>query len=242
MLDLLKVEFYKIKKQGIFYFVMLSVIIISMVTAYSSMNRGEFFGNIYYIESFHDASILFIFVILISFYIGSDFLNRSISFQVSRGHSRKKIVYSKLIVSIVLSLIAVILYVFVGTIIVSLKKGYGSIISVKEIINMFIILCESMILNIGTVSCFVLIAFVCKDIVKSICLSILFIIICSTLIPNLKSIFLMKNLVEYFTITQISNIGIITLKQILVIVLSSFYTFMISYGCLNLIFKKMELK
>lgn len=243
MTNLIKVELYKIKRQYVFYFLIIALMVVSAISSISAMNmQANLVGKIQYMEMFHDISILFVCAIAVAIYIGNDFQNRTIPFQIGTGQKRRNIFCAKLIISIGISQMLALVYIGIGTIIVTLNRGWGNVVTMTEIKDIFLILMESIILNIGTISCFVFFAFLCRDITKTICTSILFLILCSFLIPIVKYIPMLEVIVRFFTLTQISSIGITTISQLGVILCSSIFTFVVFSSLAMIGFQKAELK
>lgn len=81
-----------------------------------------------------------------------------------------------------------ILYPVIGAITVTINRGWGVAVSYQEIKDIILTLIESLALNIGTSSYFVLFAFICRDIPKTICLSAAFPIVFSIIKPFIAAI------------------------------------------------------
>ncbi|RKJ53346.1 hypothetical protein D7X25_12635, partial [bacterium 1XD42-8] len=99
-----------------------------------------------------------------------------------------------------------ILYPVIGAI--TVNRGWGVAVSYQEIKDIILTLIESLVLNIGTSSYFVLFAFICRDIPKTICLSAAFPIVFSIIKPFIAAISFVGYFIDLMSISQIGNIGI----------------------------------
>lgn len=135
-----------------------------------------------------------------------------------------------------------ILYPVIGAITVTINRGWGVAVSYQEIKYIILTLIESIVLNIGTSSYFVLFAFICRDIPKTICLSAAFPIIFSIIKPFIAAIPIVGNFIDLMSISQIGNIGITTAKQLGIILLSSSVTLLLNLFVMKIVFYKAEMK
>jgi ABC-2 type transport system permease protein len=240
---MIKMEFYKLRKQRIFYVILLFVGVISVMSSISAMSLDvNLNGKTQYVEMFHDVSMLFACAVFVALYIGNDFNSRTIQYQVASGHSRKDIIIAKLLGFMVASQMIIILYPVIGAITVTINRGWDVSVSCQEIKYIILTLIESIVLNIGTSSYFVLFAFVCRDITKTICLSVAFPIVLSIIKPFIAIIPILRYLIDLMSISQIGNIGITSVKQLVIILLSSTITLLIDFFIMTAVFYKAELK
>ena len=243
MINMIKMEFYKLRRQKIFYIILLFVGVIAVMSSISAMSLNiNLNGKTQYVEMFQDVSMLFACAIFVAMYIGNDFNNRTIQHQVASGHSRKDIIIAKLLGFMMAAQMIMILYPVIGAITVTINRGWGVAVSYQEIKYIILTLIESIVLNIGTSSYFVLFAFICRDIPKTICLSAAFPIIFSIIKPFIAAIPLVGNFIDLMSISQIGNIGITTAKQLGIILLSSSVTLLLNLFVMKIVFYKAEMK
>ena len=250
MLNLIKLEFYKLKKQNIFKILLLAVIAVSAFSAFSEMRilatEGLLGGGrTSYANAFQDIFMLLISAIFAGFYIGSDFSNKTIHSQLSQGHSRLDIVISKTLVFFIGTSIIMMLYPITVALINTVKFGWGepfTIISVFYILRVAVL---GVILNIGTTSIFVLIAFLCRDIPKTICISLAFPVLFSALSSTLGNMVpgILK-IINFTTLSQLKNIvgDTISTSTIITVLLSAGITVIVIISLSNLLFAKAEIK
>lgn len=243
MINMIQMECYKLKKQKIFYIILLFVGVISIMSSISAIQLdSQLNGKTQFTVMFHDISMLFVCAIFAAIYIGNDFNNRTIQSQIASGHSREKIVIAKLFVFMIAAQMILILYPVIGAITVTISRGWGTIVSYQEINYIILLLAEAMILNIGTSSYFVLFAFLCRDIPKTICLSMAFPIIFSIVKESIEKIPLVGYLIKLMSISQIGQIGVMNISGILILILSSIITLLINFFIAKTIIGKAEIK
>lgn len=247
MINLIKLEIYKLKRLNLFKMIILFVVAISALSAISALNiKTEdgliLAGRTQYVNNFHDIAMLLVNAILAGAYIGIDFNNRTIQAQIARGQTRKNIFISKITGYILATSIITLVYPVVGATIVTIKNGWGEIITIKEILYILFVAVEGIILNIGTSSFFVLFVFTFRDVTKSICFCLAFPVLFSFVKPLFSNIPVLNIFVDLLTLSQMRNIGIGSLKNIIIILVSSIFSFILSYIIANTVFKKAEIK
>lgn len=101
------------------------------------------------------------------------------------------------------------------------------------------------ILNIGTTSIFILFAFLCRDIAKTICLCLTFPIVISAISGTLgKSIPVIGNILQFTTLAQFNNIidDTILPSTVLMVLVSATATVIVVISLSNMLFAKAEIK
>lgn len=130
MINMVKLEIYKLKKLNLFKILLLFVIAISALSALSALtltggSGDSLTGKLQFAGNFHDIVMLLVNAIFAGIYIGSDFSNRTIQSQISRGQTRKNIVLSKTISIILAANVIIVLYPTIGAAVVTLKNRWG---------------------------------------------------------------------------------------------------------------------
>ena len=75
MINMIKMEFYKLRRQKIFYIILLFVGVIAVMSSISAMSLNiNLNGKTQYVEMFQDVSMLFACAIFVAMYIGNDFI------------------------------------------------------------------------------------------------------------------------------------------------------------------------
>lgn len=250
MLNLIKLEFYKLRKQRIFKVLLLAVIAISAFSAFAEIRNSAadnllMSGKTSYANAFKDIFMIFISGIFAGFYIGSDFSNKTIQSQLSQGHSRLNIVISKAIVFFIGTSIIMLLYPMTACIINTIKFGWGEPFTITSILYILRVAVLGILLNIGTTSISVLFGFWCRDIPKTICVCLAFPILFSLLGSTLgNAVPIIGKIMNFTTLAQLGNIvgNSISPAAIMVVLLSSAITVTVIISLSNLMFAKAEIK
>lgn len=249
MINLIKLEFYKLRKQSIFKIILIAVIIISAFSAYSEIRLmtadgllGS--GKTGFANAFQDIFMLFVSAIFAGFYIGSDFSNKTIQSQLSQGHSRFEVLISKALVFFVGTSMIMLLYPITVSLIHTYQYGWGEPFTPVSLFYILRVAFFGVILNIGTTSVFVLIAFLCRDIPKTICFCLAFPVLFSAVSSTLGSIPVIGKVINFTTLAQLTNIIGDTIPPItiLTLFLSAAITVIIVISISNYLFAKAEIR
>ncbi|WMM23297.1 ABC transporter permease [Tissierella sp. MB52-C2] len=250
MFNLIKLEFYKLKRQDILKVLLLIVIGISAFSAFSEIRilmsdglRGS--GKEGYTNGFRDMFMLFVSGIFAGFYIGSDFSNKTIQSQLFQGYKRLDIIISKALVFFIGTSIIMLLYPITVSIIYTFKYGWGEPFTITSVLFILRVAALGIILNVGTTSIFVLLAFLCKDIPKTICTCFAFPVLISAISSTLgKAVPVIGDLLRFTTLAQMGSIidDIILPSTVLTVFLTAMITVIIVISLANLLFAKAEVK
>ena len=170
MLNVFKVERYKMKKFTPFYtcLFILIVLVVDMITHGVKQAALDYYGytNMHggFIDSVQDCSFAFIYGMLISWYVGMDFTNRTIHRHIVTGVKRWKIVLSEILATSVLTTIFHLVLV-VGTMLQYGKQlGFSfEDFGISDLAWLGTVLLQFTAYN----SFFVLIAFLCENVFAS---------------------------------------------------------------------------
>lgn len=250
MFNLIRLEFYKLRRQWLFKLLLLAVIAISAFSAFSEMQimagagiLGS--GKIGFANAFKDMFMLFISGIFAAFYIGSDFSNKTISAQLAQGHSRLSVILAKTLVFFMGTSLIMLLYPLTVAIIHTFAYGWGEPFTVVSLLYILRVAALGAMLNMGTTSFFVLFAFWCRDIPKTICACFAFPILISAISATLgKAIPLIQRILGFTTLAQLSHITkeMILPSTVVTALLSAAITVIIAISFSYLLFAKAEIK
>lgn len=157
MKDILKSEFYQIRKdKKILFILIISLIISSVLLLDSDIKDGA--EALY--QTLYNTSLVFIVVnVFISLYIGDNFSERQINRYIVSGHKRKDVVFAQSAISIFFSNLILILQPLIVTIIYTSIKGWGQMYSLSQGITIILM---SILLNSASISVIMFLAILLK--------------------------------------------------------------------------------
>lgn len=249
MLNLIKLELYKLRKQHTFKIILISVIAIAAFSAYSEIRllsadglSGS--GKAAFANAFQDIFMLFMSAIFAGFYIGSDFSNKTIQSQLSQGHSRLDILLSKALIFFVGASIIMLLHPITVSIIHTFHYNWGEPFTAASLCYILRVAFFGATLNIGTTSVFVLIAFVCRDVPKTICFCLAFPVLFSAISSTLGKIPVIGIILRLTTLAQLKNIvgNTISPTTMIEVLLSAAVTVIVIISICHILFAKAEIK
>lgn len=199
MYNLIKTELYKLKRQKLFIILFLIVIAISSFSTFSEINlvtpTNPVTGKESFANAFQDIFMLFVIAIFAGFYIGSDFSNRTIQTELSRGHKRTDIIFAKAFVYSLGASVLMLLYPITVCIIHTINFGWGEAFSISSILYFLRVTLLGSILNIGTACIYVCFAFCVEISLKQYACVLPFLYCFQQLVAQLENIF--PHLVQY---------------------------------------------
>lgn len=250
MLNLVKMEVFKLKRQKLLVVLFAAVIAISAFSAFSQINlltipENPVTGKMSFANAFQDIFMLFIIAIFAGFYIGSDFSNRTIQAELARGHKRIEIIVSKSFVFSIGASLIMLLYPITVCIIHTVKFGWGEPFGLVSILYVLRIALFGSILNIGTASIYVCLAFLCRDIPKTICVCFAFPVIFSAISSTFgKQIPMLGELLDFSTLSKLKYIvnDQLSFHVLISAILSTCVTIIVTLTLSNYLFSKAEIK
>lgn len=247
MLNLIKAEIYKLRHQRLPIILFIIVIAISIFSAFSEINLlGNLVtGKMSFANAFQDIFMLFVIAIFGGFYIGSDFSNRTIQTELSKGLKRLDIILSKACVFSISSSLIMLLYPVTVCLIHTIKFGWGEAFDMLSIYYLLRVALLGSILNIGTASIYVCFAFLCRDIPKTICICFAFPVVFSAISNTLgKQFLIVDKLLNFSTLSQLKYIvgDKMSVTASMSIVLSTCITIIIVLLIANYFFSKAEIR
>ena len=250
MYNLIKTELYKLKRQKLFIILFLIVIAISSFSAFSEINlvttpANPITGKDSFANAFQDIFMLFVIAIFAGFYIGSDFSNRTIQAELSRGHKRTDIIFAKAFIYSSGASVLMLLYPITVCIIHTIIWGWGEAFNISSILYLLRVTLLGSILNMGTACIYVCFSFLCRDIPKTICVCFAFPVLFSAISSTVGKYFpLFGSLLGYSTLSQLKYIvdDKFTILSLLPVVLSAGITIVITLAIGSYFFAKAEIK
>lgn len=157
MKNILKSEFYQLKKDKRYLFILIASIIISTVLLLDGNIQS---GSEAIYQSLYNMSLIFILTnIFIALYIGGNFSNRQINRYIASGHKRKDIIFAQSLVSIMYSNLILMLQPLIVLITISVTKGWGNLFTFSQGVTIII---TSILLNSAFLSVLIFIAVLLK--------------------------------------------------------------------------------
>lgn len=250
MLNLIQTEVYKLKRQKLTAILFLVVIAISAFSAFSEIHLLAAPGNLAtgkmsFSNAFQDIFMLFIIAVFAGFYIGSDFSNRTIQWELSRGHKRSDIIVSKACVFSMSASLIMLLYPITVCLINTIKFGWGEPFGMFSLFYLIRVTLLGSILNIGTACIYVCLAFLCRDIPGTICVCFAFPVVFSAINSSLgKQLPIVGKLLDFSTLSQLKYIveDRVSNGSFITIIGSTFATIIIFLLIGNYFFSKAEIK
>lgn len=207
MKKLIKFNTERLKKDRLFYVLIVSIIFLSILSGFQDVvQKNITSGYEGFIKSYSDIFMSFFIAIYCGYFIGNDFSSKIIQRQITSGASRKDIVISKFVVFIFATIAIVNLYPLIVGVLGSFKYGFFSsdveIFNIAQCIRIIVI---SNLCFISTASIYFLFGFVTQSLGKTIGISMAFPVIISMLqgVVQIESI---KKIFQLFPLTQIKNI------------------------------------
>ncbi|GKX68308.1 ABC transporter permease [Inconstantimicrobium mannanitabidum] len=168
MLNLIKVEFYKLKRSKSFYGMIILMLLQTLAVYTLSTHLKGMSGRKVLLDGFANEQFLLGMIIIAVFageYIGSEFYTGCIKNMISYGHSRKNIIIAKSIVFYIGVTIIISIYPIITTVINSILYGYGEAFTFQSVINFIIITLLMMLVYVGIASIALAIAFISKNLI-----------------------------------------------------------------------------
>ena len=178
MTNLLRVEFYKLKRFWIGYIVMLFMFGVGYIYGDNRIGNRVFVMTDHTTEAFSatvsDTSFVFLIAIAAALFIGRDFSNRTIGNEIKLGYSRTHILLSRMLGAGAFSILLHVIYIVAALIGFSVVRGFDT--------SLF-----SLLQLAAIISGVVLISFLVKKMSEAIALSALYAAVCCNVLRNFFS-------------------------------------------------------
>ncbi|MCM1192791.1 MAG: ABC transporter permease [Butyrivibrio sp.] len=185
MINLLKIELYKLKKFKFGYIAMIFMFAVGYLYGDSRLAAHPFDITTdtatVFSSTVCDTSFVFIIAIVSALFMGKDFSNRTICNEVKLGYSRFSVLLSRTIIVCAFSVLLHLIYVAAAIIGTSVVRGFDSSFLCAE--NVFWLL--TVIIQLAAVICgVVLISFLTKKVSEAIAFSALYAALCCNILRN----------------------------------------------------------
>lgn len=188
MTNLLRVEFYKLKRFWIGYIVMLFMFGVGYIYGDNRIGNRVFVMTDHTTEAFSatvsDTSFVFLIAIAAALFIGRDFSNRTIGNEIKLGYSRTHILLSRMLGAGAFSILLHVIYIVAALIGFSVVRGFDtSLFSLENFLWLLTVLLQLAAIISGVV----LISFLVKKMSEAIALSALYAAVCCNVLRNFFS-------------------------------------------------------
>lgn len=181
MINLLKVEFYKLKKFPFGYIVLLFFLVIGIIGGgYKLRDNFENTAAIF-VETVCDTSLVFIISLAAAYFMGKDFSSRTIDNEIKLGYSRFKILLSKLIAVCTFAAFMHTVWVAANVLSFVAVRGFDSSVLCTE--NAFWLITVLIQLS-AIISGSLLITFITRTVAGAIAISSMYVLICCNILRN----------------------------------------------------------
>ena len=181
MFNLLKVEFYKLKKFSFGYIVLLFFLVIGIIGGgYKITDDFESTADIF-AANVCDTSLVLIISLAAAFFMGKDFSGRTIDNEIKLGFSRFKILISRMIAACIFAALIHMVWVVANVLSFAAVRGFDS--SVLCVENAFWLITVLIQLS-AVISGVILITFITKTVAGAIAISSMYVLICCNILRN----------------------------------------------------------
>lgn len=188
MFNLLKVEFYKLKKFQLGYVAILFMAVVGYLYGDNRIGNKVFEMTdntaIAFSRVVSDNSFVFIIAIVAAMFMGKDFSNRTICNEIKLGYSRFHILFSRTVMVCVFAVLLHVIYIISVIVGFSAVRGFDtSLFSSENTLWLLTVLLQL----VATICGVVLISFLAKKASEATVLSALYCVICCNILRNFIS-------------------------------------------------------
>lgn len=248
MKKLIKKNIYQIKQNKIIFLSFLAILLMGVFGAESyiiDMKTSNDAIGIFDAMVFDSTIIVILATLITSSLIGMEFKNRTINNDIYVGNSRKDIFLSKIITYLIIYNLLIIIFPLAGMIKMIPELGFSMNIG-SGILHIVKILLYSILLNTAMYSVCILIAFLCRDIGKTLGLSTVYILSLALLMAYGKpeGLFDKVKILNFLPLIEIRYVVYESMTNFdyLKIIISALIIFVLFTATTNKIFKRSELK
>lgn len=184
MINLLKVELYKLKKFKLGYVAVIFMFVVGAMYGYkiatkyfdTNENTSAVFSN-----TICDTSFVFIIALVAALFIGKGFSNRTVCNEIKLGYSRFHVLLSKMTAACILAALLHTIYIISTILTFSIVRGFdASVLSKENALWLLTVLIQLTAIISGVI----LITFATKKMSESIALSTICAAICCNILRN----------------------------------------------------------
>lgn len=233
MLNLLKVELYKLKKFQFGYIAVLFMFVVGDLYAEGTKilgivdNTNDIFSGIVC-----DTSFVFFISIVMAWFMGKDFSDRTICNEIKLGYSRFHILLSRTTVVCAFAALLHVIYVISAVFRFSMRKEFdASVFCVENVLWLLTVLIQLAAIISGVV----LISFITRKRSEAIALSTMYAFVCCNILRNFISS-------KIFTMSCFFFVQDNDIENLLFVAISAFVTMIIFSGIATFAFNKADVK
>lgn len=236
MFNLLKVEFYKLKKFQIGYIVVLLLVVIGYLYGDNRIGNKVFDMTdntaAAFSEVVSDTSFVFLISIVTALFMGKDFSSRTICNEIKLGHSRFHILFSRVIMVCIFAVLLHVVYILSTIVGFSVVRGFDtSLFCTENALWLFTVFIQLAAVTSGVV----FITFMAKKVSEAIVLSALYSVICCNILRNFIS-------AEIYTLSCFCFVQNNSSKNLVPALVSAFVTMIVFLAAAVITFNKAEVK
>ena len=179
MINLLSVEFYKLRRQKAFYGALVILIIFGVMQSFSGLRPITSMDAAVY--SICDTSLVFLITLAISVYVGNDFSNRTIHNSIKLGYRRHWLVLSKMLPALGMAAVLQFAFALATVIPVGLRYGFSCAVPAG---NMLLWWFVCLVQCCAAESFIVLIGFICRSLSVTMAAGTCFTIVTCNILRN----------------------------------------------------------
>ena len=181
MINLLKVEFYKLKRFPFGYIVLLFFLAIGIIGGgYKLPDHFENTAAIF-AETVCDTSLVLIISLAAAFFMGKDFSGRTIDNEIKLGYSRFKILLSKMMAVCTFAAFIHTVWVAANVLSFAAVRGFdGSVLCMENVFWLITVLIQLSAVLSGVV----LITFITRTVAGAIAISSMYVLLCCNILRN----------------------------------------------------------
>ena len=232
MFNLLKVEFYKLKKFPFGYIVLLFFLVIGIVGGgYKITDDFESTADIF-ASNVCDTSLVFVISLAAAFFMGKDFSSRTIDNEIKLSYSRFKILLSKMIAVCTFAAFIHTAWVAANALSYAAVRGFdSSVLCVENALWLITVLIQLS----AVISGVMLITFITRTVAGAIAISSMYVLICCNILRNYTD-------AKIFTMSPFCFVQNSDLKNLAFAAVSALVTMVVFLMIAVFTFNKAEIK
>ena len=232
MFNLLKVEFYKLKKFSFGYIVLLFFLVIGIIGGgYKITDDFECTADIF-AANVCDTSLVLIISLAAAFFMGKDFSGRTIDNEIKLGFSRFKILISRMIAACIFAALIHTVWIAANVLSFAAVRGFDS--SVLCVENAFWLITVLIQLS-AVISGVILITFITRTVAGAIAISSMYVLICCNILRNYTD-------AKIFTMSPFCFVQDNNMENLFYTAIVAFVTLIIFSAAATVIFNRSDVK
>ena len=239
MYNQLTVELYKLWKSRFFYLAILGFLTASVMIYVSNVFRDnlDITGQEAFLGALSDTSLLFIMSLFVSYFIGNDFANRTITNEIRIGYSRISVILSRVVVVLPFTVSLYLFYAVPRALLTGMSNGFGDGVTIYDALIRAVLFA----LQVMAVTSFTaLIVFWCRKASLGMMISVCFTVVTCNILRSFLGGNAVFRLTSFYRIQM--NSGVMTAQDIIVSFVSAAVTIAAVLLAAYLVFRKAELK